>query len=120
GLRALLHELGVAADSDADVDRGLAATHVRYWRRLAEPVLPVVAPATAFEVLVRLPRRGPAERIAWRLVAESGEATSGEADVDALALRECADVEGVPHESRTLGVAAPLPPGYHRLELRAG
>lgn len=120
GLRALLRELGVAADCDADIDRELAATHARYWHRLSEPVLSVAAPATAFEVLVRLPRRGPAERIAWRLVTESGEATRGEADVDALALRERADVEGVAHESRTLGVAASLPPGYHRLELRAG
>lgn len=120
GLRALLRELGVAADCDADIDRGLAATHIRYWNRLAEPVLAVAAPATAFEVLVRLPRRGPAERIAWRLVTESGEDMHGEADVDALALRERADVEGVPHESRTLGVDASLPPGYHRLELHAG
>lgn len=120
GLRVLLREFGVAADCDADVDRGLAATHLRYWHRLAEPVLVVTAPATALEVRVRLPRRGPAERIAWRLVTESGAATHGEADVDALALRERADVDGVPHDLRTLGIAASLPPGYHRLELRAG
>jgi (1->4)-alpha-D-glucan 1-alpha-D-glucosylmutase len=120
GLRVLLREFGVAADCDADVDRGLAATHLRYWHRLAEPVLVVAAPATALEVRVRLPRRGPAERIAWRLVTESGAATHGEADVDALALRERADVDGVPHDLRTLGIAASLPPGYHRLELRAG
>jgi len=118
-LRALLGDLGVPADGDADVELGLATAHHRYWRRLAEPVIALAAPAQAIEVLVRLPRRGPDERIAWRLTPESGEALHGAADVDALPPRERADVDGVAFESRTLSIPAGLPPGYHRLTLRA-
>lgn len=119
GLRALLAQLGVAADGDADIDRGLALAHLRYWSRLAEPVVALTLPAPALDVLVRLPRRGTGERVAWRLVAESGAVREGEADVDALALRERTDVQQVPHESRMLSIDATLGPGYHRLELRA-
>src|SRR5690606_26707117 len=119
-LRALLGDLGVPADSDADVELGLATAHHRYWRRLAEPVIALAAPAQAIAMLVRLPRRGHGERIAWRLTPESGEAQHGAADVDALPLRERADVDGVAFESRTLAIPAGLPPGYHQLALRAG
>ena len=120
GLRALLGDLGVRADSDADVERGLAMTHRRYWQRLAEPVVALGAPAAALEVLVRLARHGPDERIAWQLTMESGAVLHGEAGVDALAPGEGTDVDGVRYESRTLRIDAAWTPGYHRLELRAG
>ena len=119
-LRALLGDLGVPAGSAADVDFGLATAHHRYWRRLAEPVIALAAPAETIEVLVRLPRRGPGDRLAWRLTPESGPARQGEADVDALPLRERADVDGLAYESRTLAIGAGLAPGYHGLALRAG
>jgi len=119
-LRALLGELGVPADSDADVERELAATHLRYWGRLAEPVVVVQAQSAPLELLVRLARRGDGERIAWQLHTESAGTSEGEAEVDALALRERSEVAGVAHESRTLAIGVALPAGYHRLELRAG
>lgn len=119
-LRALLRELGVPADSAADVDRGLAATHRRYWCRLAEPVVAVAAGAAPLEVLVRIARRGAGERIAWDLRIEAGEPAGGDTDIDALALRERSEVAGVVHEARTLAIPVTLPPGYHQLELRAG
>lgn len=119
-LRALLADLGVPADSDADVDRELAATHPRYWHRLAEPVVAVDARSARFEVAVRLARRSPGERIAWRLSVETGASAQGDDAVDALALREASDVHGIAHELRTLAIPVALPPGYHRLELRAG
>ena len=120
GLRALLGDLGVPAESADDVALGLATAHHRYWRRLAEPVVAVAAPAETIEVLLRLPRRGPGDRVEWRLAPESGEARRGAADIDALPLKERADVGGLAHESRTLAIAAGLPRGYHRLALRAG
>lgn len=119
-LRALLGELGVPAGSDDDVDRELAATHLRYWGRLAEPVVAVQAESAPLALLLRLARRGEGERIAWRLHTESGETIDGEAEVDALALRERSEAAGVAHESRTLAMAIALPAGYHRLEVRAG
>ncbi len=119
-LRALLGELGVPADSDADVGRELAATHLRYWGRMAEPVVAVQAESAPLALLLRLARRGAGERVAWRLQTESGEATDGEAEVDALALRERSEAAGLAHESRTLAIPVALPAGYHRLELRAG
>lgn len=109
-LRALLRELGVPADSAADVDRGLAATHRRYWCRLAEPVVAVAAGAAPLEVLVRIARRGAGERIAWDLRIEAGEPAGGDADIDALALRERSEVAGVVHEARTLAIPVTLPP----------
>ncbi len=118
GLRALLDQLGVPADSDADIDRGLARAHVRYWRSLAEPVVVLTLPAATLAVTLRLPSRGSGARVAWRLVPETGEPSQGDAEVDAMALRERSEVEGVAHESRTLAIDAALAPGYHRLELR--
>lgn len=119
-LRALLGDLGVAARSDADVERELAATHLRYWGRLAEPVVAVQADSTPVSLLLRLARRGAGERISWRLHAESGATAHGEAEVDALALRECSEAADLVYESRTLAIPVALPAGYHRLELRAG
>lgn len=109
-LRALLADLGVPADSDADVDRELAATHPRYWHRLAEPVVAVDAQSARFEVAVRLARRSPGERIAWRLSVETGASAQGDDAVDALALREASDVHGIAHELRTLAIPVALPP----------
>ncbi len=119
-LRALLAEFGLDTGSDAAVERELARTHPGYWRRLAEPVVAVAAPAQAFEVPLRVARRAPGERVAWRLAREAGAPAQGEAGLDALDCGERAEVEGVAHESRTLRIEAALEPGYHRLELRAG
>ncbi|RPH67248.1 MAG: malto-oligosyltrehalose synthase, partial [Burkholderiales bacterium] len=120
GLRALLGQLGVPADSDADIEHGLAQAHLRYWRRLADPVIALTLPATTLHVVLRLPRHGRGERVAWRLVPESGDPVDGEVEVDALTPKERSEVEDVPYESRTLVIEAALAPGYHRLELRAG
>ncbi|MBX3589628.1 MAG: malto-oligosyltrehalose synthase [Burkholderiaceae bacterium] len=120
GLRALLGQLGVPAVTDADIDNGLTRAHLRYWQRLAEPVVTLVLPASTVAVLLRLPRGGPGGRVAWRLLPESGDPLDGEAEVDALALRERSAVDGVPYESRLLVIEATLAPGYHRLDLQVG
>ncbi|MBN9463403.1 MAG: 4-alpha-glucanotransferase [Burkholderiales bacterium] len=119
-LRALLHDMGVAAASNEELARGLDQAHARHWRRLAEPVLALAAPAPGFALRLRLPRPGPRERLAWHLASETGEARSGEAELDTLELLECTEVDGEPYEARSLALEAPLAAGYHRLALRAG
>jgi (1->4)-alpha-D-glucan 1-alpha-D-glucosylmutase len=117
GLRALLGELGVPAATDEEVDHGLAQAHPRYWRRLAEPVIALEAPAGVLTVQVRVPRPG-SDRIAWRLEPETGAPLEGEVDIDSLRLCECAVVDATPYELRTLTIETALVPGYHRLLLR--
>ncbi|HLS56320.1 MAG TPA: 4-alpha-glucanotransferase, partial [Zeimonas sp.] len=120
GLRALLGQLGVPADTDADIDSGLARAHLRYWQRLAEPVVTLALPASTVAVLLRVPRSSPGGRVAWRLLPESGEPLDGESELDTLVLGEGSEVDGAPYESRLLAIEAALAPGYHRLELQAG
>ncbi|MCC7059464.1 MAG: 4-alpha-glucanotransferase, partial [Burkholderiaceae bacterium] len=121
GLRALLGQLGQVADTDVDIERGLAGTHLRYWRRLAEPVLALTLPLASFEVPIRVARHdGDRARVRWHLLPETGEAVQGDTELDALPLRETTEVEGVRHEARLLSIVVTLAPGYHRLALQAG
>ncbi len=121
GLRALLAQLGVPAADDAQVERSLAHTHPSYWKRLAEPVVAIVLPATRIGLLLRVARPpGDAPRIAWRFAPESGAIAEGTVDPDALDLREATEVDGVRHEARWLEIDVAPAPGYHRLALEAG
>lgn len=120
-LRALLAQLGVAADGDAQVGRSLAATHPRYWKRLAEPVVAVTLPVSRIGLLLRVPRTAASTpSVEWRLSPETGPVLEGSIDVDALALHESTEVDGVRHEARRLEIEVAPPPGYHRLDLRVG
>ncbi|MCD6681322.1 MAG: malto-oligosyltrehalose synthase [Burkholderiaceae bacterium] len=121
GLRALLAQLDVDAGDDDQVERSLAQTHPRYWKRLAEPVVAIELPAAGIGLLLRVPRHaGETPTVEWRLAFEGGTTLAGSADIDALALRETTDVHGVRHEARRLEIDASPAPGYHRLSLQVG
>src|SRR5262249_54151643 len=89
------------------------------WRQCLEPV------AVAWDgrdggVTLRRPADRASGPVACRVELESGGGRDWSAEWDDLPVRESARVEGVAYEARRLALPGPLPPGYHRLTVRAG
>ncbi|MEM7043845.1 MAG: 4-alpha-glucanotransferase, partial [Pseudomonadota bacterium] len=109
--RALLAAMGVAADSDTEIDASLEAARQEAFSRLA-PVGLVITDGEPLKVPVTT-NAVASGRIAWRFVTESGEQMEGDAVLSAL------DVS----EATASRIRRPLPlplrpaPGYHRLTL---
>ncbi|MFB9324013.1 4-alpha-glucanotransferase [Cryptosporangium minutisporangium] len=109
---AVLGALGVAADTPEAIEASLADAELTPWRRLLPPTVVVTAdePAT---VVVRAPAGGS---LSARVRTEDGAEVTATASAD---VTEARDVDGVPHEARTVTLPA-LPPGWHRLSVSTG
>jgi len=116
-LVAVLGEFGVQASSQQAIESADARVTRARARRLLEPVLVVDDGADALRVEVRVPARCAGATLDWRLIEEGGALRRGQcvlASLERLAAYDCDDES---YELRSLGLGAPPPHGYHRLEI---
>lgn len=105
GKRSLLAAMGIRSDTDAEIAAALSTLEQADARPLP-PVL-VAAEGATISVPLALPTNWPRGPLAWRVETEDGEVLEGTVPApDAGAL--------------VIAPAAPLPLGYHRLELDLG
>ena len=116
-MRALLGALGVAADTEADIEAGLAFFAREPWQSPLPPVI-VARENSGLDVPVRLPAEGGARTIRWTVRLETGGMRTGECDLGALPVEETARFGEKSFALRRLKLA-PLPLGYHDLHLAA-
>ncbi|MGC9953080.1 MAG: 4-alpha-glucanotransferase [Rhizomicrobium sp.] len=116
-MQAMLRALGIPADTEADVEAGLASFAEEPWRN-ALPSVIVARENSEIEVPFRLPADDGAKTIRWTVRLETGGMRTGVCDLSTL------PVEGMGRRG-TISVAlrrlklAPLPLGYHDLHLAA-
>jgi 4-alpha-glucanotransferase len=114
----VLKSLGAAVESSADVPGALRARHQALWRQAIEPVI-VAWQDHPLEIKFRLPVRLAEASVAGDIMLETGERI--ECRFDARnAQPVLSEVEGASYVKRNLVLHAPLPLGYHRLQLRIG
>ena len=112
----VLKALDTPISSPDDVADALRHRREELWQRPIEPVL-IAWEGSPFHFKLRLPQRLAEARIKYQIVLETGALVEGECSEGQ---RICTrDVEGIPYVARTFTIA-PLPLGYHRLELQLG
>jgi (1->4)-alpha-D-glucan 1-alpha-D-glucosylmutase len=118
-LRALLAAMGVDAVDDRRVQDALDDTQRKRWRRSLAPMIVVRAHRRPWIVSVCLPAATADSAAACRIVTEAGEELGGELTPLAHPV-ERATIDGQACMARDYALPLELPPGYHRLEVRAG
>jgi 4-alpha-glucanotransferase len=114
-MRALLGALGIAADTEADIEAGLTSFAEEPWRKPLPPVI-VARENSEIEVPLRLPA---GERtVRWTIRLETGGIRTGECDLGVLPVEETGRFGETSALLRRLKLA-PLPFGYHDLHLAA-
>lgn len=116
-IRALLGALGIAADTQADVEAGLVFFNEEPWRNLLPPVV-VARENSEIEVPFRLPADDGAKTIRWTVRLESGGMRTGECNPGALPVVGTGRCGSTTVALRKLKLAS-LPLGYHDLHLAA-
>jgi (1->4)-alpha-D-glucan 1-alpha-D-glucosylmutase len=116
-LVAILHSLGYPAENPKDLEASLRTVMMEKWSSVVEPVQVLQEDHPAVPLLVTLPEGRSDAFYRYRLRREDGRELWGEGRVDAGIPVEGALVEGVRYERRLFLVSAPLPPGYHHLDL---
>jgi len=116
-VRALLRALGFAADTEADVEAGLAWFAEEPWRSPLPSVI-IARENSEIDVPFRLPADDGAKTIRWTVRLETGGIRTGECELGAL------QIEGMGRRGETSALLrrfklAPLPLGYHDLHLAA-
>jgi len=114
---ALLGALGIAAQTQADVESGLNQLAEEPWRTALPPVI-VAREANEIEVPFRLPE-GSARTVRWTVRLETGGTRTGECSLADLPVEGVGRRGDAPVALRKLKLA-PLPLGYHDLHLSAG
>jgi 4-alpha-glucanotransferase len=118
-LIAILRELGAPIESLADVPRALFESDLEHWRTLASPVC-VSWDGAGIRSALRLPEAQAAEYVEWSLQLETGEERSGREAVADLTNTRRVEIGRERFVAKTLRLPEVLPPGYHRLRLKAG
>jgi 4-alpha-glucanotransferase len=116
-MRALLGALGIAADTEADIEAGLAFFAQEPWRNPLPPVI-VARENSELDVPVRLPAENGAKTIRWTVRLETSGTRTGECDLGALQVEDMGRFGQTSVALRRLKLA-PLPLGYHDLHLAA-
>lgn len=116
-LKAILSSLGVPCDSREQID---GALEERLWEEWSRPLPPaLVLDAQSPEADLRLPLSGVHTPLALHLAYEDGSSFDLSVHPVELAEAGSAELRGAKFTARRLPLPAPLPLGYHRLELRS-
>src|SRR5579871_4472815 len=118
--RALFAAMGVRGDSEADVQRDLAAREDDQWRRWLPPVCVRVRSAASIDIPITLPAKESERDYAWRVTLENGERLEGRCRPAQLRTVAERSVGGDLHRQFALTLPDRIPLGYHRVELRSG
>lgn len=116
--RALLHAMGIAADTDAAAARSLAELDRAEGERALPPVCVLHQTKPPHRISTTRP---PADVVNWTIALEDGTTRTGQADWDSLAELEPASDrvgpsgDGETPERRALPLPTDLPCGYHEL-----
>ncbi|MGI9436011.1 MAG: 4-alpha-glucanotransferase [Geminicoccaceae bacterium] len=116
--RALLAAMGVAADSDVEVEASLATADEEAF----EPAAPDVVVRREGEQ-IDLPvafDTTRSVRLSWSIVSEAGEVFNGDAKTDDLQVTDRNKGLGRQRVRLTLPLADRLPPGYHHCTVSLG
>ncbi len=113
----LLAELGIAAESDADIAASLAALEERRFTRTAPPVVVVRERDLPARVTVCVAAAAPDATLAWELETEDGTTHSGAVRLAEMTL---AERRGDGRERRVFVLPATPPAGYHALRVGDG
>jgi (1->4)-alpha-D-glucan 1-alpha-D-glucosylmutase len=116
--RALFAAMGVAGESDLDVQRELERREDEQWCRRLPPV--IVVTAGGLLVPLTVTAREAASEISWRVVTEGGDRFEGRCRPAQLPLIGERAVAGERFARHALALPAGIPLGYHRFELRSG
>jgi (1->4)-alpha-D-glucan 1-alpha-D-glucosylmutase len=118
-LRALLAATGIDADTDADIERALAAHAEARWRQMLAPVV-VVRHGERAALRVNLAAALDLATLSWRLSEETGAVHTGALAPAVLPDTVSADFDGTALVARDFVLPLLPPPGYHRLAIHAG
>lgn len=114
---SILKALGAPVESSADVPSAVRARRQALWQHAIEPVS-VAWQGRPLKIKLRLPARMAQAPVAGEIVLEHGERIECRFDeTETVGPRE---IEGARYVARNLVRHAPLPLGYHRLEVRVG
>jgi (1->4)-alpha-D-glucan 1-alpha-D-glucosylmutase len=113
-LRALLATMGIAAETDTDVEHALSA---RAHGRAGGTVAPVIVVRHGVRPAIRTDL---ATALSWRLIEEGGATHSGSLAPPPLGDQVQADPAGETRGEREFVLPLEPPQGYHRLLLLAG
>ncbi len=118
-LRRLLAGMGIGADTDAEIERALAAHTEARWRRTIAPVV-VVRQGAHPAARINLATALAVATLSWRLIEERGATHSGALGPALLA--DAVHMERADDALIAREFVLPLepPPGYHRLAILAG
>jgi len=117
---AALRSLGAPVTQAADASEAVRARRLEAWMRLVPPVLVIEADSSAATIPVRALTAEAPRRLTWTLRIEGGPVRSGRVRLTDLPLVRGGRIEGRDREVRRLRIPAPLPAGYHRVELSLG
>ena len=113
--RALLAAMGVLADSDADIEAGLAEVEKgAFSSTLPDVVVRREGEPVDLAIAIDAARSG---RLSWSVTCENGDAFSGEAMIDDLQVIDHHRALGRQRVRMMLPSASRLPPGYHHLQI---
>jgi 4-alpha-glucanotransferase len=116
---SVLKLLGAPLESLADAPNALRQRRRELWQQGIEPVT-VAWQDRPLQIKLRLPIRLAETPVAGEIVLENGEHFACRWDEIKNIQPLISAVEGARHVTRALVLRAPLPLGYHRLDLRAG
>src|SRR6202790_2012712 len=118
-LRALLVAMDVAAATDPEVERSLAAGIAAQWREIVAPAV-VMRERSHPKLRVHLRAAWDAAPLQWRLFEERGTEHRGDLAPSDFPAAERTTLEGVDLIARELCLPLQPPLGYHRLALQSG
>jgi 4-alpha-glucanotransferase len=114
--RALLHAIGIPAQTESELAASLRLAEARDWVHHLPPVL-VLVEGQPVELGVAIPAELSSGRIAWSVLDESGSIHQGQHTLDEVpALAECR-IEGRNWRRVGLTLDVPLQLGYHHAEI---
>ena len=119
-LLSVLQALGAPVTRTAEAADAVRVRRLEAWRRLVPPVVVVESDSSPAVLPVRALTAEAPRRLTWTLRIECGRVCSGRVRLADLPLIRGGRIEGRDREVRQLLIRGPLPPGYHRLELKLG
>jgi glycogen operon protein len=116
--RALLAAMGLETPDENAARAQLELLDRREWQRSLPPCMVVVEGYAVLQIPVNLP--AGTRSFSWRIDCEDGEILEDEVKFKSLDLKDRKALDLIVIERRQLQLALRLPPGYHKLSLKAG
>jgi 4-alpha-glucanotransferase len=117
--RAILHGLGVPADSAESLRGAIESRHRKEWKRLAPPCL-VVTQGAAIELPLHVPAALSQSIAQVEIDEEDGATHKLQFDLSVYPESGSADLQGSQYVRKQVPLPADLPLGYHDVQVRVG